>query len=114
VIRFPSQSIRALGIALATFGLGACAHKQTIPLDCVPDDVTIYLDKVPLEEVPESVKLRTDEPHVLYFKGEGYEPTMVVLESQQTEDGTMLSPANVCFDLHLTKRQRELEIQIEE
>ena len=29
-----------------------CAHKQTIRLDCVPKDVTIYLDKVPLDRAP--------------------------------------------------------------
>ena len=72
--------IRICGIALALLVVGACAHRQTIRLDCVPKDVTIYLDKVPLEGVPDSVDLRTDQPHILFFRGEGYEPTMVVLE----------------------------------
>jgi hypothetical protein len=107
-------SIRACGIALALLAVGACAHKQTIQLDCVPKDVTIYLDKVPLDRVPDSIALRTDQPHVLFFKGEGYEPTMVVLELEETADGPALSPRDLCFELNLAKRKRELEIEIEE
>jgi hypothetical protein len=107
-------SIRACGIALVVLVVGACAHKQTIQLDCVPKDVTIYLDKVPLDRVPDSIALRTDQPHVLFFKGEGYEPTMVVLELEETADGPALSPRDLCFELNLSKRKRELEIEIEE
>jgi len=105
-------SVRICGIATALFAIGACAHRQTVRLDCVPKDVTIYLDKVPLDRVPESVDLRTDQPHVLFFKGEGYEPTMVVLEVDEAADGPALSPRDVCFDLNLAKRKRELEIEI--
>jgi hypothetical protein len=106
--------LRICGIALALFAVGACAHKQTFRLDCVPKDVTIYLDKVPLDDVPDSIDLRTDQPHVLFIKGEGYEPTMVVLDTQETPDGPALSPRDVCFDLNFAKRSRELELEIEE
>ena len=92
----------------------ACAHKQTISLECVPKDVTIYLDKVPLDRTPDSIALRTDRPHVLFFKGEGYEPVMVVLDTEETTDGPALSPRDLCFELNLAKRKRELEIEIEE
>jgi hypothetical protein len=114
VVALLNASIRSCGIALVLLAVGACAHKQTIRLDCVPKDVTIYLDKVPLERVPDSIALRTDQPHVLFFKGEGYEPTMVVLEIEETEDGPALSPRDLCFELNLAKRKRELEIVIEE
>jgi hypothetical protein len=107
-------SIRICGTVLALLGVGACAHKQTIRLDCVPKDVTIYLDKVPLDHVPDSVALRTDQPHVLFFKGEGYEPMMVVLDTEETADGPALFPRDLCFDLNLAKRKRDLEIEIEE
>ena len=109
-----NASIRTCGIALALLAVGACAHKQTIRLDCVPKDVTIYLDKVPLDRVPDSIDLQTDQPHVLFFKGEGYEPTMVVLDIEETADGPALSPRDLCFELNLEKRKRELEIEIEE
>jgi hypothetical protein len=109
-----NASIRTCGIALALLAVGACAHKQTIRLDCVPKDVTIYLDKVPLDRVPDSIALQTDQPHVFFFKGEGYEPTMVVLDVEETADGPALSPRDLCFELNLEKRKRELEIEIEE
>jgi hypothetical protein len=113
VARF-DVSIRTCGIVLALLAVGACAHKQTIRLDCVPKDVTIYLDKVPLDRVPDSIDLRTDQPHVLFFKGEGYEPTMVVLDIEETADGPALSPQDLCFELNLARRSRELELEIEE
>ena len=109
-----AASARIGGIALALLAVCACAHKQTIPLDCVPKDVTIYLDRVPLERVPDSIDLPADRPHVLFFKGEGYEPVMVVLETEETEDGPVLLPRDLCFELNLAKRERDLEIQIEE
>ncbi len=105
---------RTLGIALLLLAAGGCAHKQSFRLDCVPKDVTIYLDKVPLERVPDAISLRVDEPHVLFFKGEGYEPTMVVLDIEETADGPALSPRDVCLDLNLAKRSRDLEIEVEE
>jgi hypothetical protein len=114
VVAAVNASIRTCGIALALLAVAACAHKQTIRLDCVPKDVTIYLDKVPLERVPDSIALRTDQPHVLFFKGEGYEPVMVVLELEETADGPALSPRDLCFELNLAKRKRELEIEIDD
>jgi hypothetical protein len=113
VVRF-DVSIRTCGIVLGLLAVGACAHKQTIRLDCVPKDITIYLDKVPLDRVPDSIDLRTDQPHVLFFKGEGYEPTMVVLDIEGTPDGPALSPQDLCFELNLARRNRELELEIEE
>ncbi len=107
-------SIRACGIAVLLLAAGACAHTQSYRLDCVPRDITIYLDKVPLDQIPDSIDLRTDRPHVLFFKGEGYEPTMVVLETEETADGPALSPRDLCFELNLAKRSRKLEIEIEE
>jgi len=106
--------VRICGIVLALIGVGACAHKQMILLDCIPKDVTIYLDKVRLDRVPDSISLRTDQPHVLFFKGEGYEPMMVVLDTEETADGPALFPEDLCFDLNLAKRKRDLEIEIEE
>jgi len=114
-VAFPSGvSVRVCATVLALLTLGACAHKQTVWLDCVPKDVTIYLDKVPLDRVPDYIDLRADQPHVLFFKGEGYEPAMVVLEVEETAEGPALSPEDLCFGLDLVRRERELEMQIEE
>jgi hypothetical protein len=39
---------------------------------------------------------------------------MVVLDLEETADGPALSPRDLCFELNLEKRKRELEIEIEE
>lgn len=123
-------SIRSGAIALSLFVLGACAHSQTFQIDCIPRDVTIFLDGEPLERNPrevtvfvdgapvdrisDSIDLRSDKPHVLFIKGEGYEPAMVVLDTEETADGPVLSPRDLCLGLNLTKRSRRLEIEVEE
>ena len=43
-----------LAAALLT---GACAAKQHVPLDCLPEDVTIFVDVRRLESNPDSVEL---------------------------------------------------------
>ena len=106
--------IRICGMVLALLATSACAHKQRVRLDCVPKDITIYLDKVPLESVPDYVKLRTDQPHIFFFKGEGYESQMVVLDMEETEDGPALTPPDMCLDLNITKRSRDLDLNIED
>jgi hypothetical protein len=123
-------SIRACAIALLLLVIGACAHTQTFQIDCIPRDVTIFLDGESLDRAPadvtvfvdgapvdrasDSIDLRTDQPHVLFIKGEGYEPTMVVLDTEETEDGPALSPRDLCLELNLAKRSRKLEIEVEE
>jgi hypothetical protein len=107
-------SIQSYGITLALLGTAGCAHKQTVRLDCVPKDITIYLDKVPLKSVPDYLALRTDEPHILFLKGEGYESRMIVLDTDESADGPVLTPRDVCIDLNITRRRRELNLEIEE
>lgn len=111
VPRLPFGGLLFLGLLLVT---GGCAHTQTYQLDCVPRNVTIYLDKVPLERTSDSVDLRADRPHVFFFKGEGYESMMVVLDSEQTPDGPVLSPSDLCSDFNLVKRSRNLQIEVEQ
>jgi hypothetical protein len=99
-------------ILLVLLSLG-CAATQTIPLDCVPKDVTIYVDKKPLDDVPDSIELRADRPHTLFFRGEGYEPAMLVLESVDSGRGPALAPADVCVELRFVERNRNVEMEIE-
>jgi hypothetical protein len=106
-------SVRIGATLLLLCVFGACAPKQKITLDCVPKEVTIYVDKEPLPGVPDSIKLRADQSHVLFFKGGGYESAMVVLESEEGEDGPALSPRDVCLELDLIERSRELRIEVE-
>jgi len=105
---------RTVAILLLVLTFGACAPKQKIQLDCVPKEVTIYVDKEPLPDVPDSIDLRADQSHVLFFKGGGYKPAMVVLDSEAGADGPALSPRDVCLELDLVERTRDLQIEVEQ
>ena len=113
------QKISAAGAAaravllVTSILVAGCAARQRISLDCVPSDVTIYVDKKALDGVPEELQLSTDEPHTLFFKREGFEPTMVVLEPEDTEAGPALAPADPCVELHFVERTREIQIEVE-
>jgi len=112
VERSPSACILVLLAHLALLA-GGCAAKQTITLDCVPKDITIFVDKKPLDSVPKEIALRADRPHTLFFRGEGYTTAMVVLETVDGENGPVLTPDDVCTELHFVVRNRDLEIEIE-
>ena len=112
-VNLVGASVRAGAVLLLVLGAGACAPKQKIHLDCVPQDVTIYVDRDPLPGVPDSIDLRADRSHVLFFKGSGYKPAMVVLDSEEGADGPALSPPDICVELNLVERSRELQIEIE-
>jgi hypothetical protein len=106
-------SLRVGAALLLVLVSGACATTQKFHLDCVPKEVTIYVDRDPLPDVPDSIDLRADQSHVLFFKGGGYQPAMVVLHSEEGADGPALSPRDVCTELNLVERSRELEIEVE-
>lgn len=110
--RFRMQLLGCALPALALFvAFAGCAPKQRVPLDCVPEQVTIYVDGQALEENPDALELRADEPHKIYFKGEGYEPQLIVLESRTDPDGDpALAPAEVCVELVSVEVERSLTL----
>jgi len=101
----------ALPALVLLVALAGCAPKQRVPLDCVPEQVTIYVDGHALDETPDELELRADEPHKIYFKGEGYEPQLIVLESGTDSDGAAaLAPAEVCVELVAVEVERSLTL----
>jgi len=95
--------------------LAGCAAKQAIPLDCVTQEVVVYVDGRLLAEHPELLELRADQPHKLYFKRPGYEPQLVVLDSREDADGRpRLEPRDVCAELRPIGLDRELTIEAED
>ena len=98
------------GTALAA----GCSATQAVPIECVPEDVIVYVDGELLEEMPEAVELTVDEPHTLLFKGEGYRPELVVLETSEADGVPRLSPENVCVNPVYVGMGRQIEVEIEE
>jgi hypothetical protein len=99
-------------VALAAAALG-CASTQRVSLECVPHEVSVYVDGRRLEKTPESIELRKDEAHKLFFKGGGYRPQMVVLRSEQVEGEERLSPSDVCTETVFVEMRPEVEIEVE-
>jgi hypothetical protein len=90
----------------------ACATRQRIPIDCVPEGVTVYLDGEALDGVPESLDLDAGRPHTLYFKGEETIPELVVLKSTEVDGKLRLLPAEVCVHPHVARARRSLHVEI--
>jgi hypothetical protein len=112
-LRTSGWALRRHGVALlALAALCACAHRQTIPVDCVPEEVKIYVDGRLLDEIPEELTLRADEDHTLYFKGEGYRPELVVLRTDGA-DTPKLTPDTLCVKPVLRGMDREVEMEID-
>ncbi|MBW1688599.1 MAG: hypothetical protein JRS35_26485 [Deltaproteobacteria bacterium] len=99
-------------VAVAAAALG-CASKQRVALDCVPHDVTVYVDGRKLEKTPESIDLRADEAHTVFFKGGGYPPQMVVLRSEDVDGEARLLPADVCTEAVFVETRPEVQIKVE-
>ena len=102
-------------LVAATLASAGCAAKQTIPLDCIPQEVRVYVDGRLLEEHPDALELSAEDPHKLYFKREGHEPQLIVLDSLTDAEGNpRLSPDEVCVKLVRVGLGRELTIEAEE
>lgn len=107
----PVPRIFVVSIALAALALG-CAAKQRVSLDCVPHEVSVYVDGRSLDRGTGSVELRRDRDHKVFFKGGGFEPQLVVLESHRAEDGERLSPADICSQTAFVRMSPRVEMEV--
>ena len=100
--------------AIATVvALVGCATKQQIPLNCLPEEVVVYVDGELLEGSPSALDLRSDRPHTLFFKGPGLVPELIVLSSEEVDGKATLSPSEVCVKPRYVRVGRELEMEID-
>jgi hypothetical protein len=111
-MRGPVPKLSILVVAVAAAALG-CASKQRVDLDCVPHEVSVYVDGRKLEKTPESIELRKDKPHTVFFKGGGYQPQMVVLRSEDVDGEKRLSPPEVCNEAVFVEMRPEVQIEVE-
>jgi hypothetical protein len=106
-------SLTALALLIA--GLVGCAPKQLVPLQVAPHGVTVFLDGKALDELPTELSLRSDRPHLLYFKREGFQPERVVLRTVASQP-PRLEPERVEVALRPLEARatRNLEIEVDE
>ena len=110
MLRQALRPVLALGILL---GMG-CAAKQRVALDCVPNEVTVYVDGRPLRGPLDSVELSPDRAHTVFFKGGDHEPQMVVLEPREVEGTLTLEPSDLCSHTDFVPMVPEVKVQVED
>jgi hypothetical protein len=104
----------AARLLLALTLVAGCATTQSVSLECVPSQVQVFVDGRQLEGSPQEVELGVDEPHTVYFKGGGYQPQMVVLESRDVDGERSLSHAELCREVVFTEVRPEVHVEVEE
>jgi len=107
-------SFAAAALLIALTWPVACASTQKVSLECVPSEVSIYVDGRELENDSGEISLGVDEAHTVFFKGGGYRPQMVVLESEEVDGKRRLSNADLCRETVFTEMQPELTLEVEE
>jgi hypothetical protein len=106
----PRASLAALLLGAAVFG---CATPQRVSLACVPKNVQVFVDGRLIEGSPQALELSKDESHTVFFKGGGYQPQMLVLESREQDGERVLEPADLCSRLVLVEMQPEVKIEVD-
>jgi len=108
--RLRRTGITAAALLLASAG---CATKQPIAIDCVPEEVVIYVDGERIDGVPEEIALSRDRPHTLFFKGPGIQPELVVVNQTTVDGREALEPAEVCVEPRYARVGREVKLEID-
>jgi hypothetical protein len=110
-VRVPASSTLLVATLVAT---GCVSSSQRVRIECVPEQVQVYVDGRLLEDDEFEVSLRKDEPHKIFVKGAGYEPQLVVLEPRVDADGNQtLGSDAVCVEVVPLGMKRDLELHME-
>ncbi len=83
-----------MALLLVLAGVG-CAPTQLIAISAGPEPVVLYVDGEELEAVPETLELKANQDHTLFFRREGYQPQLVVVRTREHEGEPRLEPATV-------------------
>jgi hypothetical protein len=61
--------------------------------------VSLFVDGAELPSLPDELSLRSDRSHVLFFRGEGYRPEQLVLQTRERDGAHTLEPREVRVSL---------------
>ncbi len=68
---------------------------QRVRLHVEPADAQVFVDGAPLAAGTAWVELRSDRPHVVLSKRDGYRPAQTVLETRSVDGRPRLAPAEI-------------------
>ena len=104
------------GFALA-LGAIACHTPpiQRVPLQLEPADAQVFVDGTRLAPGTTSVELRSDRPHVVLSKRDGYRPAQTVLETRTVDGRPRLVPSVIRVRLEpLVPKESDFRIDSED
>lgn len=106
------RALLSVALVAAAAALG-CATSQRVSLECVPKDVTVFVDGRLIEGSAKTLKLAKDQPHTVFLKGGGYPSQMLVFESRERDGKPELDPVDLCSRVALVEMQPELKIEVD-
>ena len=102
-----------LGLGVCGLVMAGCqAPIQRVPLRLAPADARVFVDGVQIRDGADAVDLRSDRPHVVLAKRDGYRAQQLVLEPREVDGVTLLDPAEIQVELKpLVPTARAFEIE---
>ena len=85
---------------------------QRVAVHLEPQDAAMWVDGTRVAEGTRAVQLRSDTPHVVLVRRDGYRPQQVVLEPQGAGEAMRLEPTEIRLELEpLVPTERAIRIQ---
>ena len=108
------RSVGRIAVLLvAAIAIGGCLGKQKIALDCVPQEVVVFVDGRKLEGRPQEIKLSKDEPHTIFLRSDKYHSQMVVMDSKEVDGKPQLSPDDLCTTVVFAQMVPDLKMVVD-
>lgn len=106
-----SPSALLPSVVFAAIAIG-CAPTQVVLLNVEPKPVVLYLDGEAQKQLPESLELKSDRDHKLFFRKEGYQPELVVLVTKNVEGEPALVPDRVDVQLQRLRAESRPDLSL--
>lgn len=91
--------VRGSLLLIVLVGLVSCASTQHVGLAVGPGPVVLFVDGEALDVVPESLELRANRDHTLFFQREGYRSQLVIVRTSEVDGESRLTPEAIAIEL---------------
>lgn len=111
-MRRPGRRCGWIALGAAALALGCQAPVQSVRLQLEPSDSRVYVDGEAVAAGTSTLELRSDRPHVVLVRREGYRPEQRVIESRRVGSESRLEPSELSVRLApLVPKERDIRIE---
>jgi hypothetical protein len=97
----------------ACLALGCQTPTQRVPLHLEPSGARVFVDGTEVPGAADALELRSDRPHVVLVRRDGYRPEQVVLETRRVDGVSRLEPDEIRLELEpIVPKGREIRIEV--